>query len=138
MRRGGPRLLLALYLILLALIAFWPTHVDRPFDGSLEAWLRILRGHGGPSWVDYAFVESASNVLLFIPFGLLIALILPVRRWWLAILIGFGTSCCIELAQLLVLSARTATMADVAANTLGAVIGVGVARVVRRPRTSAR
>ena len=138
MRRRAPRLLLALYLILLALIAFWPTHVDRPFDGSLEAWLRILHGHGGPSWVDYSFVESASNVLLFIPFGLLIALILPVRRWWLAILIGFGASCCIELAQLLFLSARTATMADVAANTIGAVIGAAVARVVRRPRTSAR
>ncbi|WP_434618270.1 VanZ family protein [Arthrobacter sp. A5] len=120
---------LAVYLVLLALIAFWPTPVDRPVDGTLEAFLRYLNRHGVPAWVDYGFVEKSANVALFFPLGLLVALILPRRRWWLAILIGICASCCIELGQLLFLSARVASVTDILVNSLGAALGAVCAHI---------
>lgn len=129
--------LLGVYLGVLSLIAFWPSPVDRPFDGQLGRILQLLHRRGIPAWIDYAFVESASNIVLFIPFGFLVALLLPVQRWWLSIVTGFVASCCIELGQLLFMSARTASMADVAVNTLGAVLGASLARLFLTSRTPA-
>ncbi len=114
---------LAVYLVFLALVAFWPTPVDRPVDGTLEAVLRYLNRHGAPAWLDYGFVEKAANVALFFPLGLLMALILPRPRWWLAVPIGITASCCIELGQLLFLSARVASVTDIVVNSLGAALG---------------
>ncbi|MCZ2402927.1 VanZ family protein [Paenarthrobacter sp. Z7-10] len=123
--------LLALYLLVLALIAFWPTPVDRPIDVQLNIVLTYLQTHDAPTWINYAFVESAANVVLFVPFGLLMAAAVPLRRWWLAILVGVGASVCIELGQLLFLSERYATVKDVEVNTLGAVLGTLVVLVFR-------
>ncbi|MCY0905477.1 VanZ family protein [Arthrobacter sp. H14-L1] len=133
-RTRTPHLVLGVYLLVLALIVFWPSHVDKPLDGWLDDTLQFLHEHGIPGWVDYVFVESASNVVLFIPFGFLIASMLPPRRWWAAVIIGCAASCCIELAQLLFLSGRTASVADVAVNTLGAAIGAVIAWLVRRTK----
>ena len=74
--------------------------------------------------------------MLFVPFGFLLALLL-VRRWWLSMLIAFAVSCSIELGQLLFISARTATLADVAVNTLGAVVGAVLARLLLTARRRA-
>ncbi len=124
--------LLGAYLGVLSLIAFWPSPVDKPYDGQLNAVLRFLHRHGIPGWADYGFVESTCNVLLFVPFGFLVALLLPRRRWWVSAVIGCAASCCIEVGQLLFLNARVASLADVAVNTLGAVIGALLARVAIR------
>ncbi len=126
--------LLGAYLGVLSLIAFWPSPVDRPFDGQLSHALELLHGHGVPVWVDYGFVESTSNVLLFVPFGFLVALMLGRRRWWLAMVIGCAASCCIEIGQLVFISARTASLADVRMNTLGAVSGALLAVLFMRFR----
>lgn len=133
-RTQVPHLVLGGYLLVLAVIVFWPSHVDRPIDGWLDDTLQSLHEHGIPGWVDYVFVESAANVLLFIPFGFLVALMLPPRRWWAAVIIGCAASCCIELAQLLFLSGRTSTVADVAANTFGAAIGAVTAWLATRTK----
>jgi len=127
MGRRGAALLLGVYLGALTLIAFWPSPVDRPYDGQLNHLLQALHRHGVPAWFDYSFVESGSNVLLFAPFGLLLALLLG-RRWWVAAAIGCTVSCSIEIGQLVFLSARTASVADVAVNTLGTILGALMAR----------
>jgi hypothetical protein len=138
MGRRAVACLLGVYLGVLSLIAFWPSPVDRPYDGQLSRLLQALHRHGFPVWFDYGFVESASNVLLFVPFGFLMAVWLGRRSWWAAMIIGCAASCSIELGQLIFLSARTASVADVAVNTAGAVLGALMARaflgVVRRRR----
>nr|WP_276512222.1 VanZ family protein [Cryobacterium roopkundense] len=110
-------------MVTLALIAFWPTPVDRGGHDSLVSLLGWLQRHGAPGWLSYTFVEFSANVALFVPIGLLGVILLGARRWWLAILAGFLASFSIELGQLLFLPARFATVNDVIANSLGAGIG---------------
>jgi VanZ family protein len=118
------------YVVVLALIAFWPTPVDRDAHGSLLAVIGWLHDHGAPPWVNYNFAEFSANVALFFPVGLFVGVLAGARRWWLGIVVGFVTSCCIEIGQLLFLPERYATVNDVIANTLGAVIGTVFALLV--------
>jgi glycopeptide antibiotics resistance protein len=117
------------YVLVLALIAFWPTPVDRDIHGSLLGVIGWLHNHGAPRWVDYDFIQFSANVALFVPVGLLVGMFAGRRRWWLGIVVGFLTSCGIELGQLMFLPERYATVNDVIANTLGAVIGALLAGV---------
>jgi glycopeptide antibiotics resistance protein len=71
-------------------------------------------------------IESGANVLLFIPFGILVAAFLPLRRAWLALLAGVVASLCIELGQEQFRPERFATPHDVLANALGTAIGTVV------------
>ena len=133
------------YLLALALIAFWPSPVDRAGHDSLTRLLAWLQAHGAPAWLTYGMVEFGSNIVLFIPAGLLVVVLAGARFWWLGMLGGFLASCTIELGQLVLLPARTASARDIVANTSGAVIGVFLAlllfaviavRVWRRERTA--
>ncbi|WP_427016766.1 VanZ family protein [Pseudarthrobacter sp. P1] len=117
--------LLGGYLAALALIAFWPSPVDRPASGQLNGLLAALQRHGFPVWVDYSFVEGLANVLLFIPMGLLAAWLLPRGKWWQAIVVGLVASNLIEMGQLLFLGGRVASVHDIMVNTLGTIIGAG-------------
>jgi hypothetical protein len=121
---------LGAYALVLGLIAFWPVPVDRGGSVILMRWLGNLHRWGVPPWFNYGVVEVASNVLLFIPLGALIARILGLRLWWGAVAAGFLVSVLIELSQLVFLPARFASIADVAANTSGAIIGALAARVL--------
>lgn len=124
------------YLGLLAAVAFWPQPVDRPVAGLLHSALRWLHRNGAPGWVDYGAVESAANVLLFIPLGLLVSRLAGPGFWWLGTAAGLLTSCAIEAGQFLFLPARYPTAADVLANTLGAVLGTLLAAIVGQRRRS--
>ena len=117
------------YLVALALIALWPTPVDRGARGSISGGLDWLHAHGVPGWLDYPVIEITANIALFLPVGLLGVLLLGRSRWWLTILAGAATSTVIELSQLVFLPARVPTAADVVANTAGTALGalLGVA-----------
>lgn len=123
------RRLLTVYLAALAIVGFWPTPVDKPIHGTLDAMLKYLHSHGVPPWFEYHFVEASANVAMFIPFGILIALALPSKTWWQLASIALVTSTCMELGQLLFLAARYASLVDVVTNTVGAVIGISVVRL---------
>lgn len=111
------------YALILGAIALWPTPVDQAAAGLLTKVLNGLHRHGLPGWVDYTFVESASNVLLFVPLGALVVWILGRRYWWAGAVAGMVLSGGIELAQFAFLPARYPSLLDVAANTAGATIG---------------
>ncbi len=83
-RRGILLTALALYLVGLAFVGDWPTPVDRPLAGLLKDLIEAVRGHPLTAGITYMHVEGAANVLLFVPLGLMVALLLPTRRWWLA------------------------------------------------------
>jgi hypothetical protein len=111
---------LVLYLGLVARVTLWPQPApDETFDvvRAVVAW---LSDRGVP--VTYGGVEAVSNVVMFVPFGVLVGLL--VRRWWVVVLLACATSTAIELAQLAFLPTRVPTVQDVVLNTLGAALGV--------------
>lgn len=119
------RLLLAVLVVALAFIAFWPTPVDRDAGWLLE---RITATF---PWATYGRIEFTANIVLFIPLAWCAA-----RGWprWHAFVVpaGLAASVVIEVLQGLFLAERTASVLDVLANTLGAALGWLLARPWRR------
>jgi len=116
--------LLVAYVVTLALIAFWPTHVDRDAGPLLDAIERMF------PWATYRRIEFTANVALFVPFGMLLTLLM--RSWPLALGSGVAASLAIEFVQEVALPGRTASVLDVVANSLGTAAGMGVALLVAR------
>ena len=73
-------------------------------------------------------IEFLLNVALFIPLGATLALLVPKVAWWLWALFGFLASAAVEGLQLMLLSERTATVRDIAANTTGLAVGALLAK----------
>lgn len=115
----------------LAVVVFWPSPIDQPVEGLLDRAIAELHERGVPAFIDYSFIESFANMLLFVPVGLLFGLMVPLRWGPVALLLGPALSGLIEVAQRYLLEARYATMDDVIANSIGATIGVCVALVLR-------
>ncbi|MBM7476511.1 VanZ family protein [Curtobacterium herbarum] len=111
------------YGVAVVLIGFWGT----PVDASAQPWLDRLIGaaqrRGAPGWFDYVMIESLANVAFFVPLGLLVVLLAGARWWWAGAGAGLLVSATIETGQALFLPARFATIDDVVANTMGAVLG---------------
>lgn len=133
---SGPRRALIAALALgygafLAFVVFWPSPIDQPVESLLDRAIAELHERGVPTFVDYTFIESFANVLLFVPVGLLFGLMVPLRWWPVALLLGPALSAGIELAQRYLLEARYATVEDVIANSIGATIGVLIAVILR-------
>lgn len=126
------------YVSVLGLVALWPTPVDRAGADLLLRALKKLHRRGIPEWVDYGLVESASNVLLFVPLGALVVWIMGQRYWWVGIAVGLLLSSLIELAQFFFLPARYPTVLDIAANTLGATLGGLLAVLITARRKAVR
>lgn len=136
-RIGLLRWILLGYFVVLAFIAFWPTPVDKPAAGDLSVLLDLLHRNGIPEWIDYGFVEASSNVLLFAPAGLLLALTLRRKRWWQLLALGTAVSGTVELGQLLLLPQRFSSLQDILMNTFGAGLGLLLATVLKRLPLSA-
>jgi len=105
------------------LITFWPTPVDKPFHLALGRLIATLHRHGMPHWITYSVVEFSANIVLFVPVGVLIALLAWPSLWWVSGLLGLVASLTIELTQSLFLPMRFASVGDIAANTTGALLG---------------
>lgn len=119
------------YGLFLAFVVFWPSPIDRPVQGLLDRAISELHERGVPTFIDYTFIESFANVLLFVPVGFLFGLMVPFRWWPVALLLGPALSAGIEVAQRYVLDERVSTVNDVIANSIGATFGVLVAVVIR-------
>ena len=124
-------LTLAGYATIVLLATMWPTPLDQGFETSINKLFSVLYRNGVPLWFGYSKLEFSANILMFIPLGFLVALLLPRRIWWLALIICPAMSIAIELTQSLALSARFATVTDVVSNSLGAVIGILIAVILR-------
>lgn len=126
----GLALVLA-YGLVVILATMWPTPLDQGFASSINRLLAVLHRNGVPEWFGYSKLEFTANVFMFIPLGFLVSMLLPVRVWWLALLICPGLSVAIELTQAFALSARFATVSDVMANSIGALVGAVFAVLIR-------
>jgi glycopeptide antibiotics resistance protein len=123
--------LTVMYVAMVLVVTLWPTTVDNGLDPYIQRLLEKLWARGVPTFVDYGFIEFFANIVFFVPVGFLLALLLPFRYWWGAIVGGALLSACVETAQRLFLPGRYSDLGDVVANSTGAVIGCLVAIAVR-------
>lgn len=119
---GG--VLLGLYVLAAAIVVLSPRNPIRGIDLSRQ--LDAL----GLGWVTYVQLEIAANVAFFIPIGLLVGLLVPLRRWGFVVVGVLGVPLAIELAQSL-LPNRVASLSDVLANITGGFLGLGLAGFFR-------
>lgn len=112
-------------------VGLLPTRVDGGVEVQVRAFVDALRAAGAPLWVDYDLIDFLANIAFFVPVGLIAALLLPRRLWWLAIPIGAALSAALELGQALFLPQRYASLTDVIANTLGAALGALIGAAIR-------
>ena len=86
---------------------------------------------------DRSVVDTAFNVLLFVPFGALVLGLWPSWRWWVVIGAGGALSVAIELSQRWFFTWRSEQLSDVITNILGTAIGWAVAAAALRRRSTA-
>lgn len=111
-----PHVLLGIYVFVLTLIALWPS----PVDGGARPMLRLV-SRVVPV-LTYARIEFGANILLFVPLGVLLALIL--RQRYLIVPIAFVATVTIESVQALMIDKRTPSVMDIIANLAGACVGL--------------
>ena len=125
------RVALVVYLLAVLRITQWPQLAD---DGTVDRFAQLLRwahAHGLPSAVDVVLVEALANVVMFVPFGILLPLAtrLPTP---MTVPLGGAFSTAIELSQGMFFPDRVATVQDVVMNTLGAALGALLLHLVLR------
>jgi len=118
-------------IVVILLATMWPTPLDQGYEGAIDKVLAVLHRNGIPEWFGYNKLEFSANIAMFIPLGFLVALLLPQKMWWLALILCPALSVAIELVQGAVLDARVSSALDVVANSLGALIGILVAVAIR-------
>ena len=121
-----------------AAVVLWVTVGPAPWttsghqvDGGI---LNPIAWTSDVTWTTGYLAEIVFNVALFIPVGVLAALLIPRRRWPLALLAGLAFTTVIELVQVPEPD-RISDPRDLVMNTGGAVVGVFLvlaARMVRR------
>lgn len=119
-RINDPRAWLAAYAIALALIAFWPSPVDKDAGPFLRLVTEIF------PVLTYPRIEFLANIALFVPLGLLLTLIVR-RNRWLVLPVAFLATVTIECVQAVALDSRTPSALDIVANTAGACLGMLIA-----------
>ncbi|UOE42796.1 VanZ family protein [Agromyces larvae] len=80
------------------------------------------------TWSVGSPVEWGLNVAMFVPIGVLFAMLAGRRRWLVALLAAAALSAAIEIAQIPI-DDRISDPRDLAANSTGAVIGVAIAAI---------
>ncbi len=128
-RRLVPGILLALVTFFLLVVTIGP--VGQRIAGS-EAPLGVLsldRWFLAETWSGATY-EFVGNILMFVPWGVLALIVLGERRWWLAAGLGMALTFTIEVAQIPL--ERISDPRDLLANTIGVLLGLGAAAILRR------
>ena len=128
--------LIVLFGSVLALILLWPVPIETTPLGSFVAnWLANLIDPSASHLAkNYALLEIWLNVLIFVPFSLLIYLASRRSGCVLALSVSLVLSVLGELIQALILVKRVATVQDVLLNFAGAIIGVLLGKLISRLR----
>ncbi len=126
----GVTILLA-YSALILSVTLSPTQMDVNYQNAVLRLIEVLHRNGVPTWFGYGEVEFLANVAMFVPFGFIVAILLPQRLSALTVLVGPAFSAVIENVQREFLSERVASLYDVYANSAGAIIGFLLAATLR-------
>lgn len=101
----------------------------------VEAVTRWTQEDLGLVVVRQGWIEFGANIVLFLPLGLLLALLF--RPPWIGVVLAVALSVAAEAVQL-VLPGRLASPRDILANALGAGIGAFIAWLIIRRRRPVR
>lgn len=124
------RVLLVVYLAAVAAVTLGPAPADAGTLSRVQQLAAWLSAHGLP--VTYLGVEAVANVVMFVPFGVLVSLALPAGTRGgdrVVVPLALATSAGIETVQRW-LPTRVPTLQDVVLNTLGAALGLLALRVL--------
>ena len=127
--------LFLVYLVLLAWVVLWKLEV--PWVGE-ERVVKLVPFVATPDAGPSARLEVAVNLVLFVPFGVYLALLAPSWPRWRSAGVVAVASALLEAAQY-VLAVGRSDVTDVVVNTAGGLAGLvvlGVARRLLRARTS--
>jgi glycopeptide antibiotics resistance protein len=131
---SGARLVLSLlfgvYLALLAWTVLWKLHV--PFVGRDDMReIKLVPFVPADGFGSSASFEVAMNVLIFVPFGVYLALLVPAVAVWRVAGLSAAASLALEAAQF-VLASGSSDLTDVIVNTAGGVVGWSLLALARR------
>ena len=132
-----------LSVVTLAYLAFvgWVTltpAADAPTSSELVLRaLARLQAQPHLGWLTYERAEYLANVAMFLPVGLFLLLLFGTRLWWLALVAALALTSSIETVQTAI-PGRVSDGRDIAANTLGALVGILVGLVLTFPATVRR
>jgi len=123
--RGALAAAVAIYAAGITANTVFPIYLDKP--PRTEPWTPAL---ALIPFVDYEVHDALINVVVFIPLGILVALVLERPVWWKVVVIALGASLAIELLQLAVqalfLGGHVADVNDLIFNVSGAAFGLGL------------
>lgn len=93
-------------------------------------------------FVDYEVEDALTNMLVFVPLGILVALLLARPSWWRLVAICAGVSLTVELMQLaaqdLFGGGHVADVNDFLSNAAGGALGYGLFVLLARIPVTAR
>ena len=135
MRRRILAAALAVYTAFVLVVTLSPrmpgTSFAAGFVGAVLGWFHergLLVG------VEYLDVEFLANIGMFVPLGVLSAMLMPPRARWTLLLIGTAFSAFIESYQALFLPGRYPELRDIVSNSLGFLLGAGTALIAGEVR----
>jgi glycopeptide antibiotics resistance protein len=122
-------------LVVYTLFVFWVTLTPRmPGSGLLsrivDRFLLELRDRGITN-IHFLDIEFFGNILMFVPLGILAAMLVPRRAWWTLLLLGTAFSGVIEASQAAFLPDRLPDARDLFSNTTGFLIGAAASVALR-------
>lgn len=132
-RRRLLSLLLAGCVVVLAVFLLLPTSDPASWAIGLGRDRLLAAGVDG-DLLTSSRAEFLANVAVFVPVLMLVMGVWPRVRWQDSVAYGFLASLGVETLQAVALSGRSATMADVVANTAGAALGALAGALVWRRR----
>lgn len=120
--RAAVALALAVYAAGVVANTVFPVFLDKPVSSApWSAHLALV------PFVDYEVADAATNVLVFVPLGVLVPLILTRVSWWRVVVAAAAFSLAIELTQLvtahLLGGGHVADVDDLIFNVVGGVLG---------------
>jgi glycopeptide antibiotics resistance protein len=89
---------------------------------SMDTWL------AESTWSSGRLYEFVANVVVFVPWGVLVLLAVGARWWWVAASAGLILTLTIEIIQIPL--PRISDPRDLVANVLGTLIGVGIGAAI--------
>jgi glycopeptide antibiotics resistance protein len=114
-----------LYVAALAYLTLSPVHIlaGSRASVSLVPLRSITEQMASPVSPSHKAFELLGNSMLLVPFGALLATVMPRRRWDLVVLAGVALSTTIELLQWALPIGRSVDIDDVLLNSLGSLLG---------------
>jgi len=129
--RGAAGTMLTVVLVWVSLAGIAELTLFGPLGLGADPRIELDPIVGARGWAGIAWRPVIDNITLFVPLGAALAALWCRRSFLIVLLLAAGVSVAVEVFQWAYPSGRIANTADVIANTVGAALGITIARLVR-------